>query len=108
MTDEWLEHPIPDTDPNAARAELLSRYLHCYRPSTRPDFAAWLGIQAGDTDPWWNLGENEVTPVEYDGAAWMLTRGLHALRSAPTPKGVRLLPPRNPCTQLRDRETIVE
>ena len=108
LTDEWLGHPIPDTDPTAERAELLRRYLHCYGPSTRADFAAWLGIQTGDTDPWWNLVEDELTPVDYGGTAWMLTDDLDTLRSAPTPKGVRLLPPRDPCTQLRDRETIVK
>jgi hypothetical protein len=52
--------------------------------------------------------EDELTPVEYGGAAWMLTHDLDALRSAPTPNGIRLLPPRDPYTQLRDRETIVE
>lgn len=107
LTDEWLGHPIPDTDPTAARAELLRRYLHCYGPSTRADFAAWLGVRAGDTDPWWSLVEDKLTPVEYRGTAWMLTDDLDALRSAPTPQGVRLLPPRDPYTQLRDRETIV-
>lgn len=108
LTDEWLAHPIPDTDPTAARAELLRRYLHCYGPSTRADFAAWLGIQAGDTDPWWTPIEDELTPVEYGGTAWLLTDDLDALRSAPTPTGVRLLPPRDPYTQLRDRATIVD
>lgn len=108
LTDEWLGHPIPGTDPTAARAELLRRYLHCYGPSTRADFAAWLGIQTGDTDPWWSLVEEELTAVEYGGTAWVLADDVDALRSAPTPNGVRLLPPRDPYTQLRDRETIVE
>lgn len=108
LVDEWLGHPSPDTDPTAARAELLRRYLHCYGPSTRAGFAAWMGIQAGDTDPWWGPVEDEMTPVEYDGTAWMLSDDLDALGSAPTPIGVRLLPPRDPYTQLRDRETIVK
>lgn len=108
LTDEWLGHPIPDTDPTAARAELLRRYLHCYGPSTRADFAAWLGIQAGDTGPWWTPIEDKLTPVEYGGTAWILTDDLNALRSAPTPLGARLLPPRDPYTQLRDRATIVK
>jgi hypothetical protein len=108
LTDEWFGHPIPDTDPTAVRAELLRRYLHCYGPSTRADFAAWLGIQVGDTGPWWSLVEDELTPVAYRGTAWMLTDDLAALRSAPTPRGVRLLPPRDAYTALRDRETVVE
>lgn len=40
LVDEWLGHPIPDVDPEVARAELLRRYLRCYGPSTRGDFAA--------------------------------------------------------------------
>ncbi len=35
LVDEWLGHPIPDIDPEVARAELLRRYLRCYGPSTR-------------------------------------------------------------------------
>lgn len=108
LVDEWLGHPIPDIDPDLARAELLRRYLRCYGPSTREDFAAWAGIYARDTDPWWTLVEDELTPVEFGGTSWILTEDLDALRSAPTPKGVRLLPPRDPYTQMRDRETIVD
>ena len=108
LVDEWLGHPIPDIDPEAARAELLRRYLRCYGPSTRGDFAAWTGIYAGDTDPWWSLVEDELTQVEFGGKSWILTEDLDALRSAPMPKGVRLLPPRDPYTQMRDRETIVD
>jgi len=108
LVDEWLGHPIPDIDPEVARAELLRRYLRCYGPSTRGDFAAWVTIYAGDTGPWWSLVEDELTQVEFGSKSWILTEDLDALRSAPKPKGVRLLPPRDPYTQMRDRETIVD
>jgi hypothetical protein len=108
LVDEWLGRPIPDVDPEVARAELLRRYLRCYGPSSRGGFAAWAGIRAGDTDPWWGLVQDELAPVEFGGTSWILTEDLDALRSSPTPKGVRLLPPRDPYTQLRDRETIVD
>lgn len=108
LVDEWLGHPIPDIDPDLARSELLRRYLRCYGPSTPGDFAAWAGIHTGDTDPWWNLVGDELTQVEVSGTSWILTEDLDALRSAPMPKGVRLLPPRDPYTQMRDRETIVD
>lgn len=108
LVEEWLGHPIPDIDPELARAELLRRYLRCYGPSTRGDFAAWVGIRASDTDPWWSLVEDELTQVDFRGRSWVLTEDLAALRSASTPKGVRLLPPRDPYTQMRDRETIVD
>ena len=108
LVDEWLGHPIPDVDPSTARAELLRRYLHCYGPSTRGHFAAWAGIRAGDVDPWWSLVEDELTQVEFGGASWILTKDLDTLRSAPMPTGVRLLPPHDPYTQMRDRDTIVD
>ena len=108
LVDEWLGNPIPDIDPGVARAELLRRYLRCYGPSNRGDFAAWVGINAGDTHPWWSLIEDELTQIEFDRKLWILTEDLDALRSAPKPKGMRLLPPRDPYTQMRDRETIVD
>lgn len=108
MVDEWLGRPIPAGDPEVARAELLRRYLRCYGPSTRSDFAAWLGVKAGDIDPWWRPVEDELTQVEFGGRSWLLTEDLDALRSAPKPDGTRLLPPHDPYTQLRDRETIVD
>ena len=108
LVDEWLGHPLPETAPETARAELLRRYLRCYGPSTRKDFAAWLGVATGDVDPWWRLIEDHLTEVDLGGPAWLRTEDLDALRSAQLPTGVRLLPPKDPYTQLRDRETIVD
>ncbi|MFE6104777.1 winged helix DNA-binding domain-containing protein [Streptomyces laurentii] len=107
---EWLGEPIPGVDPERARAELLRRYLRCYGPSTRADFAAWLGVRAGDTGPWWDLVEDEMTAVGFGPrTAWILTADLDALTGAgPAPKGVRLLPPRDPYTQPLDRATLVD
>jgi hypothetical protein len=107
LVTEWLGGPIPRVDPDAARAEVLRRYLRCYGPSTRGQFAAWLGVRAGDTDPWWTLVEDELTEVDFRGTSWILTADVAALRSSPMPQGVRLLPPRDPYTQLRDRDTIL-
>lgn len=105
---EWLGEPVPDVDARAVRAELLRRYLRCYGPSNRAAFAAWLGVQVGDTDAWWSLVEDELVQVEFGGAAWLLAADLDALRAPPVPTGVRLLPPRDPYTQQRDRATIVD
>lgn len=107
LVDEWLGHPIPDVDPALARAELLRRYLRSYGPSTRGDFAAWLGVGARDADAWWDHVRGELTEVEFGRRAWVLTEDLDALQSAPTATGVRLLPPGDPYTQMRDRDTIV-
>jgi hypothetical protein len=60
-------------------------------------------------DPWWTTLEGELTPVGHDGGrAWILSDDLDALRSPPPAmRGVRLLPPGDPYTQMRDRGTIV-
>lgn len=108
LVEEWLGHPIPHLDPEAARADLLRRYLHCYGPSTRADFAAWVGVNAGDTGPWWESVEDELTPVGFRGRSWILSEDLERLRSTPQAAGARLLPPRDPYTQMRDHDTIVE
>jgi hypothetical protein len=108
LVEEWLGHAIPDIAPERARAELLRRYLRGYGPSTRIGFAAWLGVHTRDTEPWWTEVHEDLTPVEFGGTSWILTEDLDALRSAPEPEGVRLLPPRDPYTQMRDRETIVD
>jgi hypothetical protein len=109
LLEEWLGQPLPQVDPDSARATMLRRYLHCYGPSTRKDFAAWVGVSVGDVDPWWTTLEDELTPVEFDGSrAWILADDLDALQSPPETRGVRLLPPRDPYTQMRDRDTIVD
>ncbi|MFI5624128.1 winged helix DNA-binding domain-containing protein [Nocardioides sp. NPDC051685] len=108
LTEEWLGHPVEEADPAVARAELLRRYLRCYGPSTRGDFAAWLGVRAGDVDPWWGRLGEELVEVDVGRTSWILAADLDSLRTSTMPFGVRLLPPRDPYTQLRDRETIVD
>ena len=108
LTEEWLGRPVAEADPVACRLELLRRYLRCYGPSTRSDFATWLGVRAGDVDPWWSNLEGELVEVDFGRRTWALAGDLDALRTATMPTGVRLLPPRDPYTQLRDRDTIVD
>ncbi|MFE6996199.1 winged helix DNA-binding domain-containing protein [Microbacterium sp. NPDC057659] len=108
LVEEWLGHPLPAADPQRVRGELLRRYLHCYGPSTRADFAGWIGVRAGDVAPWWELLEGELVEVDTGRRAWMLATDVHALRTAALPEGVRLLPPRDPYTQARDRGILVD
>lgn len=107
LVDEWLGHRIPQLSPDEARAELVRRYLRCQGPSTRGDLAAWLGVRAGDAALWWDLVRPELTEVDVGRRAWLLTEAARGLGSTPPPRGVRLLPPRDPYTQLRDRTTIL-
>jgi hypothetical protein len=108
LVEEWLGHPFPAADPQAARAELLRRFLSCYGPATPAGFAAWLGIRAWDAVPWWRLLSDEITPVDFGGRRWLRTADLAALRAGEPAAGVRLLPPRDPYTQAPDRDTIIE
>lgn len=108
LTEEWLGRQVEEADPAASRAQLLRRYLRCYGPSSRGDFAAWLGVRAGDVDPWWGCLEDELVEVDVGRRAWLLAADLDTLRTSTKPTGVRLLPPRDPYTQLRDRETILD
>lgn len=108
LLDEWLGRALPQVEPGPARADLLRRYLHCYGPSSRKDFASWLGVRTGDVEPWWSTLESELVPVDVDGrSAWTLVEDLDALRSPPPAAGVRLLPPHDPYLQMRDRASIV-
>lgn len=108
LVDEWLGEPLPNVDRDVARAELTRRYLRCYGPSTREDFASWVGIAPAHARQWWLLVEEELREVNLgDSKAWVLADDLDILRSPPGPRGLRLLPPGDPFIQLRDRETLV-
>lgn len=108
LVDEWLGGAVPQLTPTQARAELVRRYLRCHGPSTRAGLAAWLGVRTGDAAAnWWTLVRDELTEVETGRRAWLLTEDAVELGSAPRPQGVRLLPPRDPYTQLSDRATIL-
>ncbi|MCE5291277.1 MAG: winged helix DNA-binding domain-containing protein [Nocardiaceae bacterium] len=106
LVDEWLgATPAREDD---ARRELLRRYLHCYGPSTRKDFAAWVGVYVGDVDAWWSPIEDELSAVSVLGSrAWMLSKDVGLVKKSEV-TGVRLLPPGDPYTQMRDRATIVD
>lgn len=109
MLSEWLGCALPLRDRRTCRADLLRRYLHCYGPSARQEFAAWLGVRSGDVEPWWAPVADELANVDVDGRrGWMLGDDLAALASPPSPPfGVRLLPRGDPYTQARDRSLIV-
>ncbi|QTX03310.1 winged helix DNA-binding domain-containing protein [Agromyces archimandritae] len=109
LVEEWIGHPLAAGDPDRARTELLRRYLRCFGPSTRAGFAAWIGLHAGDVGPWWEPLDDELAEVRTDaGRAWIPAAELPALRQARMPRGVRLLPPRDPYTQLHDRGTVLD
>jgi len=107
-TDQWLGSPIPDADPNQARAELVRRYLRCYGPSTAKHFAEWAGIGQAQAAQAWSLVEEDLVPVDFARrTTWLHRQDLPRLISPPQPGGVRLLPPGDPYLALRDRATLI-
>ncbi len=107
-TDQWLGGPLPPTAPDAARTELLRRYLSCYGPSTVEHFAAWAGIAPAAAQWVWRRLAAELVAVDFAGReTWLHRRDLAAFASPPQPTGVRLLPPHDPYLAQRDRETLL-
>ncbi len=108
--DQWLDRPAPDpvADREAARAELLRRYLRCYGPSRPADFAAWADIGRADARTSFDALGGELVEVAIDGRrAWLVAADRAALDDPPAATGIRLLPPNDPYLLLRDRETLM-
>lgn len=106
-TDRWLGVP-PAGDLQAARVELLRRYLHCFGPSTAADFAAWVGIAPAEAQQGWEQMADKLVPVDLDGRrCWLHADDLNVFESPPEPFGVRLLPPYDAYLDQRDRATLL-
>lgn len=107
--DQWVGYSPDRVDVDAARAEVVRRYLRWYGPSTARHFATWAGISQAQGRRWWASVEDELVPVEAEGIpkASLLEADLDDVRHAATPTGVRLLPPADPYLLTADRDTIV-
>jgi hypothetical protein len=100
--------PEPSTPRREAREQLVRRYLAALGPSTVQQFADWCGIGtpdareslAGDGD-----GNNDI--AELDDGTYLLAADVDRLADPATVEGVRLLPPRDPYLDGRDRTTLV-
>lgn len=92
----WMA-PAPETDPRAARLELLRRYLRVAGPGTVDGFGQWAGIRAPRARAAFGALAAELVPVTTPvGDAWILARDEAGFRaapaSAPPPAAARLLP----------------
>lgn len=100
--------PFPPADSLRGRAELVRGFLATFGPAKPAQLASWLGITPGAARRWWKLVEDELRPVEVDGAKyWAHAERVEALKVAADPRGVRLLPPYDPLTELGDRHLLV-
>ena len=85
--------PPPSVDPDAARAELLRRFLAALGPATATGFATWAGLAPADARLTWDrvAAQPARTPAPHDAPAL----------------GVRLLPPGDLFLQAPDRDLLV-
>ena len=91
-TDQWLRRVTEPTDPDAVRAELARRFLHCYGPATAQHFAEWTQRSLADAKHALELIEGELTEVKMAGKkALLLAADDQAIDSPPEAKGIRLL-----------------
>ena len=101
--------PLPGRPavPTAARgtAELIRSYLELHGPASPADAAKYLGSTQTALKGAWPDG---LAEVDVDGRRGFLPEAaLTALRDAPDPDAVRLLPPMDPLLQGRDRDVLV-
>lgn len=104
--DQWLGswRPWPQ---DQARSELLRRYLHAHGPSTRADFAWWLGIQPGAARAPWESIRDEL--VDAGSGRWLLARDAPSIASRAALDAVRLLPAFDPyLLGHKDRGHVVD
>ncbi|MFC5752272.1 DNA glycosylase AlkZ-like family protein [Actinomadura rugatobispora] len=100
--------PFEPADPADARAALVRAFLATSGPSRPAQLASWLAFTPAAARRWWEPVAAELTPVTVDGAKyWTHADHQEALKSAPAPDGVRLLPPYDPVTEPADRELLV-
>jgi Winged helix DNA-binding domain len=103
--------PPPAVEPQAARLELVRRYLHVFGPTTPEAFAEWAGIGSRHGIAAFDALSRSLTPVRTPiGDAWILTRDEPTVRAASrSAAGARLLPSGDAFFLLQgaDRELLV-
>jgi hypothetical protein len=106
-TDQWIGPPPGEVDLDLARAELVSRYLRCYGPSTLLHFAEWAGISPTQASQSWKQVEPELVEINGSKPGWLLQRDYESWLDPPISAGIRFLPPHDPFLTLRDRESLI-
>jgi hypothetical protein len=89
LTSQWLGAPLADTEPAAARAELVRCWLRQFGPGTMTDIKWWTGWTVRDTRA--ALAMLDVVEVDLDGSpGWLLADDLDPVE--PVSDWVALLP----------------
>jgi hypothetical protein len=90
----------------AGTGAVIAAYLRLLGPATTAEAAKFLGTRQTELRKVWPAGE--LAEVSVDGRrGWLPADRVDALRSAPAPELVRLLPPLDPFLQARDRGLLV-
>ena len=103
--------PIPNWDgvpeAQAGASHLVRAYLRLHGPATPKEVAAYLQTTQAAVKAAWPDAD-ELAEVRVDGrTAWVPADRLDALRDAPEPEVVRLLPRSDPWLMGRDRDLLV-
>ncbi len=101
--------PVPDRAPLPASTtgaeRVIRAYLRLHGPATVAEAAGYLATTQAEAKRMWPTG---LVPVTVGArTAYLPEEDLPALRAAPAPDLVRLLPAFDPLLQLRDRELLV-
>lgn len=103
LTPQEGRGPVPADAPGTAG--VVRRYLRQHGPATAADAAGYLGTTAARLRPAW---PDDLAEVRVESrTAWIPADRVEALRDAPAPPHVRLLPALDPYLQARDRELLV-
>jgi Winged helix DNA-binding domain len=91
LLEDWIG-PAGPLSPDAARAQLATRYLAAYGPAGPADLAVWAGIPVREAMNAMRLVSSNLVEVNISGTrAWMLA-GAREDQPEPRPASTRLLP----------------
>ncbi|WP_210491695.1 crosslink repair DNA glycosylase YcaQ family protein [Patulibacter sp. SYSU D01012] len=106
----WALAPDADArvDLDAARAELVRRFLRAYGPSTHSGLAAWAQTAPAHAKACLALVDDELQPVRVAGQRrWILAADAARLADPPAARGVRVLSGYDPYLAQPDRGDLV-
>jgi hypothetical protein len=97
LIDDWV-HTGEGMAGNAARAELVRRYLAAYGPAGPKDLAAWSGLSVSEARAGFESVLDKLLEVEVDGSPSWILKSRAAWLDEPREEGVvvRLLPSFDP------------